>query len=89
MRELDQLLPSAHSEGIRRSRSEKEEQQPPPHAVVGRSHEHRGVYLLQNHVGDVRKAFGFVHAGTDELEAQQELPIVPLLLLRVDGLPVL
>lgn len=47
------------------------------------------VYLVQNHICDVWKALGFVHAGTDELEAQQEFPIVLLLLLWINGLPVL
>ena len=47
------------------------------------------MYLVQDHVTDVGKAFGFAEAGGAILEAQQELPVIPLLVLRVDGFPVL
>lgn len=47
------------------------------------------VYLIEHNVGDERQALRLVHAGTNELATQQELPVVPLLVLRVDRLPLL
>jgi len=46
-------------------------------------------YLVQDHFVDEGQAFRLVHAGTDELAAQQELPVVLLLVLGVDRLPLL
>lgn len=39
--------------------------------------------LIQNHFADARKAFGFVHTGTDELTTQEEISVVPLLVIQV------
>lgn len=47
----------------------------------------RQIYLIQHHFGDVWQSLRFMHAGTDELEAQQEFTVIFLLLFRVDGLP--
>lgn len=44
-------------------------------------------YLVQDHITDGRQALGFVHTGTDKLEAQEELSVVPLLLFWVYWLP--
>lgn len=44
-------------------------------------------YFVQHDISDVWQALGFVHASTDELEAQQKLPVVPLFLLWVNRLP--
>lgn len=41
------------------------------------------LYLVQHHVTDLRQALRLGHGGTDELEAQQEVPVIPLLLLWV------
>lgn len=43
--------------------------------------------LVQDHITDARQAFGFVHTGADKLAAQEELPVVPLLLFWVNRLP--
>lgn len=44
-------------------------------------------YLIQHHITDDRQALRLVHTGADELAAQEELPVVPLLVLRVYWLP--
>lgn len=46
-------------------------------------------YLVQDHITDERQALGFVHTGADKLAAQEELPVVPLLLFGVNRLPLL
>lgn len=45
--------------------------------------------LVQHHVCDLGQPLRFLHAGKDELEPQQELPVIALLLLRVQWLPLL
>ena len=46
-------------------------------------------YFIQDDFVDERQAYRFVHAGSDELAAEQEIPVVLLLVLWVDRLPVL
>lgn len=43
--------------------------------------------LVKDYITDARQAFGFVHTGVDKLAAQEELPVVPLLLFWVNRLP--
>lgn len=45
--------------------------------------------LVQHHVRDLGQPLGFLHAGKDELEAQQELAVVAFLFLGVQRFPLL